>query len=86
MAKTALKKEKWTLTFDHDLKSRLQKEARKLRVYPVQLLETMVRQQLNPYGFQSIKDNIAYVNAMRLKSGGQSDKKFLADIKKWEKR
>jgi len=40
MPKTALKKEKWTLSFDPRLKRLLIKEARKKGVYPVNLLES----------------------------------------------
>ena len=67
MPKHSLKKEKWTITFDPELKERVQKEARKLRIYPVQLLETLVREKLNPYGFQSVRNSVAYVNAIRKK-------------------
>ncbi|MDO8518589.1 MAG: hypothetical protein Q7T11_00310 [Deltaproteobacteria bacterium] len=82
----ALKKDKWTLTFDRDLKSRVQREAKKLHVYPVQILESLVREKMNPYGFQSIQDSIAYVDAIRAKSAGLSNQEFLSEVKKWEKR
>lgn len=86
MPRSALKKDRWTLTFDHALKGRIQEEARKLRVYPVQVLESLVRERLNPYGFQSIHDSIAYVNSIREESARQSDKNFLAELKAWQKR
>lgn len=86
MLRHALKKDRWTITFDHDLKDRVQEEARKLRIYPVQLLETLVRERLNPYGFQSVKDSVAYVNAVRSSSEKISDQDFLADLKKWQKK
>ena len=85
MARHALKKDRWTITFDADLKSRVQEEARKLRVYPVQLLETLVRERLTPYGFQSVRDSVQYVNSIREKTLRQSDKGFLSDLKKWQK-
>jgi hypothetical protein len=50
MAKAALKKEKWTLSFDPRLKNLLIKEARKKGVYPVNLLEEIVRERYNPFG------------------------------------
>lgn len=85
MVRIALKKERWTLTFDQDLKNLVQQEAFKLRIYPVQLLETMVRQNLNPYGLTSIKNSIAYVNSVRKKNKTLSDKTFIKDMKKWQK-
>ncbi len=85
MPKTAIYKEKWTLTFDPTLKNRVQQEARKLHVYPVQLLETLVREGLNSYGLKSIKDSVEYVNSIREKSRGISDQSFLSDLKKWQK-
>ncbi len=85
MGRHALKKEKWTITFDPSLKGLVQDEAKRLRVYPVQLLETMVRERLNPYGFQSIRDSVAHVNAVREESRSKSDKSFLAELKRWQK-
>lgn len=86
MPKHALKKERWTITFDPTLKNRVQSEAQKLHVYPVQLLETLVREQLNPFGFQSIRDSISYVNAIREKSARRSDQDFLAELQQWQKK
>lgn len=86
MAKHALRKEKWTITFDPSLKSRVQQEARKLRIYPVQLLESLVREKLNPYGLQSVKDSVEYVNSIREKNVSKSTKDFLADMRKWQKK
>lgn len=86
MPKNALKKDRWTITFDHVLKDQVQKEAKKLRVYPVQLLESIVREKLNPFGFQSIRDSVAYVNSIRHKNISKSDKEFLSDLKEWQKR
>lgn len=85
MPKSALKKDRWTITFDPFLKTQVQKEARKLRIYPVQILEGLVRERLNPYGFQSVKDSLQYVDSIREKSSSLSDGKFLADLRKWQR-
>jgi len=85
MPKSSLKKERWTITFDPVLKTQVQKEARKLRIYPVQILEGLVRERLNPYGFQSVKDSLLYVDSIREKSSSLSDEKFLADLRKWQR-
>lgn len=85
MPRHALRKERWTITFDPDLKERVQEEAHKLRIYPVQLLESLVRERLNPYGFQSIQDSIAYVDSIREQSRQKNDKDFLAKIRTWQK-
>ena len=85
MARHALHKERWTLTFDPVLKKEVLKEARRIRVYPVQLLESLVREQLNPYGFKSVRDSIHYVNSIRKKSRLMTDSRFLRDLRKWQK-
>ncbi len=81
-----MKKERWTITFDRDLKTRVQKEADKLHVYPVQLLETLVRERLNPFGFQSVQNSIHYVQAIRQTTARKSNKAFLSEMKKWQNR
>ena len=48
MSKAKLKKEKWTLTFDRRLKGAVKQEAKKQGVYPVQVLESLVREKFNP--------------------------------------
>ena len=85
MARMSLKKERWTITFDPILKNRVEKEAKKLRVYPVQLLESLVRQHMSPYGFQDICFSVHYVNKIREQSAGRSDKDFLSDLRKWQR-
>lgn len=85
MPPQGLKKERWTLTFDRDLKKRLQKEAAQIGIYPVQLLETLVRDKLNPYGFKAIRDSVDYVNSVRKQSRQQSDKAFLRELRQWQK-
>lgn len=85
MPKTALKKEKWTLSFDPRLKRLLIKEARKKGVYPVSLLEEVVRERFNPYGHADVKDSVAYVREIRKGSRDRSDESFLKEIREWQK-
>lgn len=85
MPKTALKKEKWTLSFDPRLKRLLIKEARKKGVYPVNLLEEVVRERFNPYGYTDVEDSVAYVQESRKGSSTQSDDAFLDEIREWQK-
>lgn len=85
MAKAALKKEKWTLSFDSLLKRAVITEANKKGVYPVNFLEEMVREKLNPYGYTDVKDSVAHVRAIRKKSKEVSAKAFLDEIKRWQK-
>jgi hypothetical protein len=85
MAKTALKKEKWTLSFDPRLKRLLIKEARKKGIYPVSLLEDVVRDRFNPYGHSDVEDSVAYVQEIRKVSRDRSDEAFLKEIREWQK-
>ena len=85
MSKTALKKEKWTLSFDSRLKDIVVREARKRGVYPVSLLEQVIRERYNPYGHSSVVNAGAYVHEMRMRSRGQSDASFLKEIREWQK-
>jgi len=85
MTKAILKKEKWTLSFDSSLKGAVIKEAKKKGVYPVTLLEEMVREKLNPYGYTDVKDSVAHVRSLRKKSKEVSAKTFLNEIMKWQK-
>ena len=85
MPKATLRKEKWTLSFDPRLKRLLIKEARRKGIYPVALLEQVVRERFNPYGHTDMKDSIAYVREMRKGSRSQSDEVFLNEIRKWQK-
>ncbi len=84
MAKSSLKKEKWTLSFDPGLKALVVKEAGRRGVYPVNLLEEMVRKQFNPFGHTEIKDSLTYLRALRKRSREQSDETFLEEIRKWQ--
>lgn len=86
MHKHTLQKEKWTITFDPALKKRVRQEAKKMRIYPVQLLETLVRERLNPFGFQSVQDSVEYVNSVRKNSQTLSDKAFLNELEKWQRK
>jgi hypothetical protein len=65
MGKATLKKEKWTLSFDSRLKSIVVKAAHRKGVYPVNLLEEIVRERFNPYGLTHVKDSAEYVATMR---------------------
>ena len=85
MAKTSLKKEKWTLSFDPRLKSLLIKAARKKGVYPVALLEDLVRDQFNPYGHTDVADSVEHVREIRKTSRRQNDEAFLEEIREWQK-
>lgn len=85
MPKTALKKEKWTLSFDPRLKNLLIKEARKKGIYPVNLLEEIVRERYNPFGYADIKDSVSYVQSIRKDSKTHTDEESLNEIRKWQK-
>ena len=82
MAKTALKKEKWTLSFDLKLKKVVIQEARMKGIYPVQFLEDLVREKVNPYGHTNIKDSVEYVRKLRKESQDMTDEEFLREILK----
>jgi len=85
MPKTALKKEKWTLSFDPALKSAVVKAAKRRGVYPVTVLEGLVREKFNPYGHTDVDDSAAYVSALRKQGRKQSDDAFLDEIAAWQK-
>jgi hypothetical protein len=85
MPRTALKKEKWTLSFDPALKSAVVKVAKRRGVYPVTVLENLVREKFNPYGHTDVGDSAAYVTALRKQGRKQSDDEFLAEIEAWRK-
>lgn len=85
MPKAALKKEKWTLSFNPALKSAVFKAAKRRGVYPVTVLENLVRGKLNPYGHMDVNDSAAYVTALQKQGRKQSDDAFLAEIEAWQK-
>ncbi len=85
MPKVALKKEKWTLSFDPRLKRLVIKEARKKGIYPVSLLEQVVRERFNPYGHADVEDSVAYMRAIRKGSHCQSEEAFLEEIRAWQR-
>lgn len=85
MSKSALRKEKWTLSFDPALKGLVVKAARRRGVYPVTLLEDLVREKFNPFGHTDVDDSAAYVTALRRHGRKQSDEAFLAEIEAWQK-
>ena len=84
MPKTALKKEKWTLSFDPALKSAVVKAAKRRGVYPVTLLESLVREKFSPYGHSDVEDSAAYVSSLRKQSRKQPDDAFLDEIETWQ--
>ena len=85
MPKTALRKEKWTLSFDPALKSVVVKAAKRKGVYPVTVLENLGREKFNPYGHTDVNDSADYVSALRKQGRKQSDEVFLDEIEAWEK-
>lgn len=85
MPKSALRKEKWTLSFDPALKSLVVKAAKRKGVYPVTVLENLVREKFNPFGYTDVADSAAYVAALRKQSRRQSDDAFLNEIEAWQK-
>jgi hypothetical protein len=87
MARTALKREreKWTLSFDADLKAFLVRAAKRRGVYPVALLEQLVREKFNPYGHTDVEDSAEYVRMLRRRSRNRSDATFLKEIRAWQR-
>lgn len=85
MAKASLRREKWTLSFDSYLKGFLVKTAKRRGVYPVTLLEELVKERFNPYGHTDAKDSVEYVRMLRRRSRGQSDAAFLKEIQEWQR-
>ncbi len=57
MPKTALRKEKLTLSFDPALKSVAVKAAKRRGVYPVTIQENLVRKKFNLYGHTDVDDS-----------------------------
>jgi hypothetical protein len=85
MAKAKLKKEKWTLSFDRNLKEEVIDEAKRQGVYPVHLLESLVRERFNPFGHADIKHELAYVRKLRKEGKEKNDEAFLEEIRRWER-
>ena len=85
MPRPAKRKEKWTLSFNPVLKSAVVKAAKRRGVYPVTVLETLVRGKFNPYGHTDVNDSGAYVTALRRQGRKQSDDAFLDEIEAWQK-
>ena len=84
MGKTRLKKEKWTLSVDRRIKGAVIKEAKKLGIYPVEVIESLVREKFNPFGHSDVKDEGAYVRKLREADKHKNDQKFLDEIRRWE--
>lgn len=85
MSRAALRREKWTLSFDAELKAFLVRAARRRRMYPVRLLEQIVRDKYNPYGHTDVQDSVAYVRMLRRRSRRTSDREFMREIRKWQR-
>ena len=85
MPRPANRKEKWTLAFNTALKSAVVKAAKRRGVYPVTLLEHLVREKFNAYGHTNVNNSAAYVAAFRKHAHKQSDEDFLAEIETWQK-
>ena len=85
MVRSTARREKWTLSFDADLKAFLVKTAQRRRVYPVTLLEEIVKEKFNPFGHTDVKDSAAYVRVLRRRSRKRSDASFLAEIRTWQR-
>jgi hypothetical protein len=85
MPKTAHRKVKWTLSLDPVLQRLVVNAARKSGVHPVTVLEDLVREKLNPFGYSNVNDSVAYVTALRKQSRKQSEEAFLAEIDAWQK-
>ncbi len=85
MGRASLKKEKWTLSFDTKLKEAVIREARARGIYPVNYLEELVREKINPYGHTDVKDSVKYVRELRKRSKDKTDEEFLKDVLKWQK-
>ncbi len=85
MSRAALRREKWTLSFDAELKAFLVRAARRRRMYPVRLLEQIVRDKYNPYGHTDVQDSVAYVRMLRRRSRRISDREFMREIRQWQR-
>ena len=85
MARSGMKRGKWTLSFDPGPKAFLVKTAKRRRICPVTLLEEIVKEKFNPYGHTDVKDSVAYVRMLRRRSPGRSDQGFLKEIREWQR-
>jgi hypothetical protein len=85
MSKRSLEREKWTLSFDRKLKSFLVRTAKRRGVYPVTLLEEIVREKFNPYGQSDVVDSAEYVRMLRRRSRRRTDAEFLREIRSWQR-
>ncbi len=85
VGRLSLKREKWTLSFDPTLKKFLVRTAKRQGIYPVTLLEEIVKEKFNPYGHTDVKDSAEYVRMLRRRSRDQSDAAFLKEIRTWQR-
>jgi hypothetical protein len=84
MGKTRLKKEKWTLSVDRRIKGAVIKEAKKLGIYPVEFIESLVREKFDLFGHSDVKDEGGYVRKLRGADKHKSDREFLEEMRRWE--
>lgn len=73
------------MLFDLNLKRLLVQTAKRRGVYPVTILENLVRGKFNPYGHTDVDDSAAYVTALRKQSRKQSEDAFLDELEAWQK-
>lgn len=59
VARQAKRKGRWTLLFDLNLKRLIVPAAKRRGVYPVTVLENLVRGKFNPYGHTDVDDSAA---------------------------
>jgi len=85
MNKNKLKKERWTLNVDQRIKGAVVKEAKRRGIYPVQFIESLVREKFNPFGHMDIGDEAAYVRKLRARDNSGDDQTFIEEIRRWEK-
>jgi hypothetical protein len=85
MNKNKLKKEKWTLNVDQRIKGVVVKEAKRRGIYPVQFIESLVREKFNPFGHSEIDDEVGYVRKLRKPNIPENDQTFIEEIRRWEK-
>lgn len=84
-AASGARRAKWTLSFDADLKDFVVQTARRRGIYPVTLLETLVREKFNPYGHTDVDDSREYVRMLRRRSRNRSDADFLRGLRRWQR-
>lgn len=85
MAKSKMKKEKWTLNVDRRIKGAVVKEAKRRGIYPAEVIESLVREKFNPFGHSDIENEAAYVRKLRQLDNQGNDQSFIEEVRRWEK-